>query len=120
MTLWNLPAELEDQFEEHWQHWLDEGERWVSFFEKRIRMDGRDLLAKLADFDLVDQAQIQAVGKLRRFAEGRSVPLSGTYRPDEEVITLFAAGFARGEKGSPAIPYRPARRYRYMPRRSTL
>jgi hypothetical protein len=105
MTLWNLPAELEDQFEEHWQNWLDEGERWVPFFEKLVRVDGRDLLAELAELDLVDQAQIETVGKLRRSAEGRAVPLSGAHQPDDAAITLLAAGFARGEKGSPAIPY---------------
>jgi hypothetical protein len=31
--------------------------------------------------------------------------LSGTDRPSDEVITLLAAGFARGERGNPAIPY---------------
>jgi hypothetical protein len=105
MTLWNLPAELEDQFEEHWQNWLDEGERWAPFFDKLVGVDGRALLAELAGLDLLDQARIEAVGKLRRSAEGRSVPLSGTYQPNDEVITLLAAGFARGERGSPAIPY---------------
>jgi hypothetical protein len=28
MTLWNLPASIEDQFEAAWQTWLDEPERW--------------------------------------------------------------------------------------------
>ncbi|MFY9974796.1 MAG: BrxE family protein, partial [Chromatiaceae bacterium] len=54
---------------------------------------------------LVDQDHVEAVGKLRRSAEGRSVPLPGTHQPNDEIITLLAAGFARGEKGSPAIPY---------------
>jgi hypothetical protein len=56
-------------------------------------------------FDLTDGSQVEAVGKLRRSAEGRSVPLAGTHRPDDDIITLLAAGFARGEPGSPAIPY---------------
>jgi hypothetical protein len=105
MTLWNLPAELEDQFEEHWQDWLDQADQWGPFFEKLTEIGSKDLLTELSEFDLLNQAQIEAVSKLRRSAEGRSVPLSGTYRPDDEVITLLAAGFARGEKGSPAIPY---------------
>ena len=33
MTLWNLPAAVEDRFEEHWRDWLDQGERWRPWFE---------------------------------------------------------------------------------------
>lgn len=105
MTLWNLPAQLEDQFEEHWQDWLDQGEQWATFFEKLAQTGSGDLLSELGDFGLVDQDHVEAVGKLRRSAEGRSVPLPGTHQPNDEIITLLAAGFARGEKGSPAIPY---------------
>ncbi len=105
MTLWSLPAEVEDQFEEHWQDWLDQGEQWTPFFEKLAAAGTQDLLSELSDFGLVDQTHLEAVGKLRRSAEGRSVPLPGAHRPDDDVITLLAAGFARGEKGSPAIPY---------------
>ncbi|MCG6869302.1 MAG: BrxE family protein [Gammaproteobacteria bacterium] len=105
MTLWNLPAEVEDQFEEHWQDWLDQGEQWTPFFEKLAATGTKDLLSELSDFGLVDQTHLEAVGKLRRSAEGRSVPLSGTYEPNDDVITMLAAGFARGERGNPAIPY---------------
>jgi hypothetical protein len=105
MTLWNLPADTEDQFEEHWQDWLDQGEQWAPFFEKLAGAGGKDLLTELSTFGLLEQTHLEAVGKLRRSAEGRSVPLPGTHQPTGEVITLLAAGFARGEKGSPAIPY---------------
>jgi len=105
MTLWNLPAEVEDQFEEHWQDWLDQGEQWAPFFEKLAQTGSGNLLSELGDFGLVDQDHVEAVGKLRRSAEGRSVPLPGTHQPNDGIITLLAAGFARSEKGSPAIPY---------------
>jgi hypothetical protein len=105
MTLWHLPAEVEDRFEEHWQGWLDQGERWGGFFETLAGTGRKDLLAELVDLDLVDQSHLDTVAKLRRSAEGRSVALSGAYQPNDEVITLLAAGFARGEQGNPAIPY---------------
>jgi hypothetical protein len=105
MNLWNLPANVEDQFEEHWQDWLDDADRWAPFFETLAGAGSQDLLTELTDFDLIGPEHLEAVGKLRRSAEGRSVPLSGTHRPEDAVITLLAAGFARGEKGSPAIPY---------------
>jgi len=105
MTLWNLPADIEDQFGERWQDWLDEGDQWEPVFAKLSETELGDLLRMLEAFDLIDQSQVEAVGKLRRAAEGRSVPLAGTHCPDDDVITLLAAGFARGEPGSPAIPY---------------
>jgi hypothetical protein len=105
MTLWSLPAEVEDQFEEHWQGWLDEGEKWAPFFQLLKAVSEDDLLALLKRFDLATTAQLDAASKLRRSAENRAVPLPGTHRPNDEVLTLLAAGFFRGELGNPAIPY---------------
>jgi hypothetical protein len=105
MTLWNLPARIEDRFEEHWQDWLDQGERWSPFFAHLAGADRNDLLVALAEAGLLDQRHLDAVGQLRRSAEGRSVPLPGTHQPNDEIITLLAAGFVRGEQGRPAIPY---------------
>lgn len=105
MTLWNLPAEVEDQFETHWQIWLDRVPLWVPFFERLTGLGQQDLLTELDGLGLLDRNQRDSVGKLRRSAEGRSVPLPGTYRPNDEVIILLAAGFAKSDRGSPAIPY---------------
>ena len=105
MTLWNLPAEVEDQFEEHWQDWLDQTDQWAPFFEQLAAAGSGDLLTALSDFGLVGDSHVAAVGRLRRSAEGRSVPLPGTHQPNDEIVTLLAAGFARGERGNPAIPY---------------
>ncbi len=48
MTLWNLPAEVEDRFEVHWQEWLDQGERWRPFYEMLAAPGRQDLLAGLS------------------------------------------------------------------------
>lgn len=105
MTLWNLPAETEDQFEENWQTWLDEGESWAPFFETLSAQTGADLLGALTQCGLATDAHLEAVAKLRRSAENRAVPIAGTHRPADDILTLLAAGFARGEPGAPAIPY---------------
>lgn len=105
MTLWSLPAEVEDQFEEHWQDWLDQSDQWAPFFDQLAQSGSGDILAELDGFGLIGQDQVEAVGKLRRSAEGRSVPIPGTHSPNDQIFTLLAAGFARGEKGHPAIPY---------------
>jgi hypothetical protein len=105
MTLWNLPAEVEEQFEESWQSWLDEGDAWATFFETLAAQIGADLLAALSDCGLVTDADLAVVGKLRRSSENRAVPIAGSHRPTDEVLALLAAGFARGEPGALAIPY---------------
>ena len=108
LTLWNLPAAVEDQFEAHWPHWLNEGERWRPVFAELAKMPASSkLLQTLTRFDLITPAQTETVLKLRRSAENRAVPLSGTYPVNDETLTLLAAGFARGEPGQLAIPYAP-------------
>jgi hypothetical protein len=84
---------------------LDQGTQWAPFFEVLANMGKRDLLAELTGIGLIDGNHIEAVSKLRRSAEGRSVPLPGPVEPTDEVFTLLAAGFAKGEPGRPAIPY---------------
>ena len=105
MTLWNLPAELEDQFEEQWQSWLDELDTWTPLFEQLTAQKDTDLLAFLEQLELLSPAHREAVTKLRRSAENRAVPLTGVHEPADDILTLLAAGFSRGERGAPAIPY---------------
>ena len=104
ITLWSLPAPLEDEFDAQWAEWLDGGAAWSEFFEGLQEQDG-DLLTALRDHDLLDSAHDDKVSRMRRSAEGRSVPLSGTHRLDDDIVTLLAAGFSRGEPSKPAIPY---------------
>ena len=105
MTLWSLPAELEDQFDERWQTWLDDIDSWEPTFKALEKQEYGDLLAILRGHDLVTDQQVEAVKAFRRSAEGRSVPIPGTFHPDDGVLTLLAAGFARGEQSKPAVPY---------------
>jgi hypothetical protein len=104
ITLWNLPADLEEAFDARWASWLDDSEAWDEFFDG-LHTGDSDLLAMLRDRSLLHSQQEQEVSRMRRSAEGRSVPLSGVRRADDETVTLLAAGFARGESGKPAIPY---------------
>jgi hypothetical protein len=105
MTLWNLPADTEDQFEESWQIWLDEGHSWKAFFDRLADLQVENLLLELSRFNLVDESHVTAVSKLHRSAEGRAVLLPGIQAVSNETITLLATGFSLGEPGSPSIPY---------------
>lgn len=105
ITLWKLPADIEDQFDEHWQSWLAQPDRWNAFFDDLAAAEPSDLLSELAGRDLVTPNQKDTVQGMRRSAEGRAVHLSGEHELDDDLITLLAAGFAKGEQGTLAIPY---------------
>ena len=105
MTLWHLPAEVEDHFEDEWHRWLDHYEEWAPFFERLQQLSGADLLDELADFELIDAAARESVARLRKSSEGRSIALPGVHEPNDDVITLLAAAFARSEPGALLVPY---------------
>ena len=105
VTLWHLPAELEDAFDEHWQVWLGDGDFGSPFFDHLAAAEGADLLSELRERDLLSDLHAETIQSLRRSAEGRAVPLSGEHELDNDLITILAAGFSKGEKGAPAIPY---------------
>lgn len=105
VTLWELPAELEDQFEERWQHWLDDTATWTPLFEQVAQLQTGDLLAALGHLGLLTPEHRDAIAKLKRTAEKRAVQLPGSGNLTDDVLTLLAGGFSRGEAGTPAIPY---------------
>jgi hypothetical protein len=105
VTLWNLPAELEDQFDARWEHWLDDLESWEELFKSLESLPKDDLLECLRRFELIGDEQKEPLTKLRRSAEKLAVPVPGVRELDDQALTLLAAGFFRGEVGKPAIPY---------------
>lgn len=105
VTLWRLPEALEEEFDARWEHWLDNAREWAPFFENLERLPATDLAASLRQFDLVSDQDLEAAGRLRRSAEGRAVPLPGTFSGTAADLSLLALGFARGEPGAPAVPY---------------
>ena len=106
-TLWDLPPEVEDRFQEKWHEWLVEADQWAPVFKKLEDISGLELLDLLSQQELINPGQAKSAKKLRRSAEGRSVPISGGASLDDDALTMLAAGFFRGETGKPAIPYLP-------------
>ncbi len=105
MTLWSLPAEIEDQFDSCWQGWLEKREEWEPFFDRVEAIASTDVVEPLKELALLEPDDLDRLARLRRSAEGPSVPLPGVHSPGDEAFTLLAAGFSRGEPGKPAIPY---------------
>jgi hypothetical protein len=105
ITLWRLPADVEDQFEDRWQAWLGDPDSWDSFFDELATAEPAELLSELAAHDLISPEQTDTVQALRRSAEGRAVQLTGERVLDDDLVALLAGGFAKGEPHAPAIPY---------------
>jgi len=105
VTLWDLPANVEEEFEAMWERWLEQAEEWKPFFEALEKPAGADLGAVLRGLDLVTDVDLEALARLRRSADGRAVQLPGVFTGADADLTLLALGFARGEPGTLAVPY---------------
>lgn len=104
VTLWKLPADLEDEIELRWEEWLDDARAWTGFFE-RLKSFSPDLEAELLRTDLVTDADVQRVRKLRRIAEQRAVQVPGMFSGSMEDVVALALAFARGEIANLAVPF---------------
>lgn len=105
VTLWRLPELIEEEFEARWEHWLDDASGWNSFFESLEGIESLDLVETLASRDLVNDGDVGAFSRLKRSAEGRAVPLAGTFAGSNQDIKALALGFGRGDIGALAVPY---------------
>jgi hypothetical protein len=105
VTLWQLSEGVEEEFGARWERWLDAAEAWAPFFTGLETLPAEDLKGTLQSLDLVTAAEAEAFPRLRRSAEGRSVPLSSPFSGTDQDVACLALGFARGEPGSLAVPY---------------
>lgn len=105
VTLWRLPAEVEEAFDAQWEHWLDNAADWRPFFEQIAGLEGTDVVAPLKALELVTGAELARFEELRPSAEGRAVPLPAPYSGTDEDLAVLALGFGRGRPGGLAVPY---------------
>jgi hypothetical protein len=105
VTLWKLPATIEDQFDSQWSKWTERYQEWEGFFEAIRGLRQTDLLAALLSLGVIQESDAAEARKLRRAADNRAVPIPGVRAISDETLSLLAAGFFRGEPGQPAIPY---------------
>jgi hypothetical protein len=106
MTLWNLPALVEEQFDANWERWIEERDAWEPFLLHVAEIKGSDDLAgALRELQLIVPGDEDLIAKAKRSAEGRAVQLSGVHSPSDDVLRLLALGFAKGEPGSLTVPY---------------
>ena len=105
VTLWQLPEAIEEEFDAHWERWLDQADEWKPFFLELEALKETDLKTALQSFDLITDKDSERFSRLRRSAEGRAVPLPAPFAATNQDIASLALGFARGEPGALAVPY---------------
>ena len=105
VTLWRLPADVEERYEARWEHWLDNAADWTPFFNEVAALKTPDLEAALGSFNLVSEASLSAIRDLPVGPGGRSLPLPNPYAGTRADLEILALGFSRGTVGALAVPY---------------
>lgn len=104
-TLWNLPPEIEELLDAHWQSWCRSPGEWEAFFTEISDLNQGDLLAHLVRLKLADDSIRVAVTQLKLSGQGKAVQLPDIGYPNNDSLVLLAAAFCRGAKGQLAVPY---------------
>ena len=104
VTLWALPAALEDAFSARWAQWIETASDWSGFFEA---LDGctDDLLSEVRRLGLASEDQLERASRLRRSAEQRAVQIPGDFTWSDDDIAMLTLGFSRGERRNLAVPF---------------
>jgi len=103
ITLWSLPATVEEQFEHAWGRWIGENEAWEPFFERLKEWKSPSLTEALKAFELwspsMDAATAQAAPAIASLGLGTFPSL------DQASVDGLAAGFSFGQHGEPVVPF---------------
>lgn len=108
VTLWQLPANIEEQFEERWQGWLDLTEDWQPVFGQVAALRGHDVLGTLSALGLIADQDMLAITQLPGPAHDPSLrldPGSSGRDLDDDLVTLLAAAFANSAPGKLTVPF---------------
>ena len=104
-TLWRLPAEIEDRFEDAWAGWLEAPNDWKELLEQINQGSGNELLSLLTSTELVSEQSANRGKALRRADDLRSVPIKLDGETGTDAIELLAAAHCCSEPGKLAIPF---------------
>jgi hypothetical protein len=105
VTLWKLPEAIEEQFDAHWEKWLDQPGHWDTFFERIENLGTTNLVDLLQSLELVSDDDLVSYKRLRNPAGERAVLLPGVFGAVDADIRALALGFACGKPGSLVVPY---------------
>lgn len=103
ITLWHLPAAVEEQFEHTWSQWIGDEEAWPAFFDRLQNWDSPDLIQALKSFGLWSWELDAGIGKVT--PSGASIQLPSTIRLSDQDLSLLAGGFSKGSVGTLVVPF---------------
>ena len=92
VTLWQLPEAVEEEFEAHWERWLDQANEREPFFQELETLKETELKVALQSFDLINDEDLELFTRLRRSAEGRAVPLPASFTGTNHDVASLALG----------------------------
>lgn len=103
ITLWSLPASVEEQFEHAWGQWVSDTATWPPFFDRLKEWQSSSLVEALKAFELwskdMELAMTQAA------PSGVSHSMGSIPGLNRAAVDLLAVGFAFGQPGEPMIPF---------------
>lgn len=103
VTLWNLPAVIEDAFDHRWASWIESTDQWSPFFRKLQDLTSAPLLEILTDFGLW---HVSHASTLSNLTHQGNLDVQLPRQPlNDESLTLLAGAFSFSEKGSPIVPW---------------
>lgn len=104
-TLWHLTDRIEDEFDAHWEGWLDAATDWKPFFERIAEIKNTSVGDVLLDLELVSPAEVAEAKSLKRSVERNSVQLPNVFSRDRPSVALLALGFGLSGVADLAVPY---------------
>lgn len=102
ITLWQLPAELEDALDQQWNHWIAEPEVWAPLLGRIAALTAPAVATALLDLNLVTPAQAQQGAALKTKGPALELP---TQELNSAALALLALGFGQGGRGDLVVPY---------------
>ena len=109
VTLWHLPAQFEDEFENCYHDWLDDHTSWSAFFDTIKSLSGTDLLTSLRQCGLLDDSVTSELTPLQRSEGNRAVVIPGEHLLNDHLLAILAGAYSLSEPGSLTVPYAKVR-----------
>lgn len=104
-TFWHLTDRIEDEFDSHWEGWLDDAVEWKPFFQRVEAIAEGNVTAVLLDLELVSPSEVEEAKSLRRSAERNSVMLPNAFAANRHSVAMLALGFGLSNVADLAVPY---------------
>jgi len=104
-TLWALPSDIEDQFDQKWHEWVDEADNWTPVFKEIENISGIGLPEMMLKINLATPNQLESIANFKPSSEGNSIKIDSDAPLNDHQLIMLAAGFSKGQNGKLIIPY---------------